>query len=383
MKHKKKIAYISGTRADFGLMTPVLKAIEKSKKLSLQMYVTGMHLMPLFGETITDVKKLFPKAQRIEGVFNTDNRSGMAQFAGMFFPKVVDAFTKDRPDFVLILGDRVEMLVIAVVCLYLGIPTGHLHGGERTTTIDDAARHAISKLASLHLTTTRDSAGRLKKMGEEEWRIHIVGAPALDTIRSETLPTREELGAKIGIDATKPYILVVQHPVSGETDEAGEQMNETLAAVKSLTLPVVVIYPNADTGGKEIIAEIEKEKGNPFFHIFPNIAHTDFLALQCFASVWVGNSSGALIESASFGTPVVNIGTRQNGRIRGENVTDVGYDMKAIKKALEKSLFDTDYRVALKKSKNPWGDGKTGPRVAKFLEKLTIDAKLLNKQIGN
>lgn len=378
----KKIAYISGTRADFGLMTPVLNAIRKSDALSLQVYATGMHLMPEFGETAREVERLFPDTKRIEAVVETDDRAGQAAFAGTLLPNVVSAFTTDRPDFVLILGDRVEMLTIALACAYLGIPTGHLHGGEKTGTVDEVARHAISKLVSVHFTTTENSAERLKKMGEDEWRIHVVGAPALDTILHQTLSTREEVYGKLKLDSSLPFILVLQHAVSEEAEDAGKQMIETLEAVKSCKLPVVVVYPNSDPGGKKIIACIEKEKNNPLFRILKNLPHTDFLALEREAVAWVGNSSGALIESSSFGTPVVNVGTRQQGRERGRNVINAGYNREEIAKALEKCLHDDVYRSALKKFRNPWGDGKTGPRVAEVLEKLVLSPKLLAKQIS-
>ena len=381
MRDKKKIAYVTGTRADFGLMTPVLRAIEKSEKLSLAVFATGMHLMSEFGATMHEVEELFPRAKRIEAVFETDNRKGMATFAGTLFPKVVSIFSKERPDFVLLLGDRVEMLAVAVACLYLGIPTGHLHGGERTATVDEVARHAISKLSSLHFPATADSAGRLKRMGEEEWRIHIVGAPALDTIVNEKLPTRGELCERLKINPSQKFILVVQHAVSEEADRAGEQMRGTLAAVASFNLPVVVMYPNADAGGRRMIAEIEKRKNNPLFRLFPSVPHTMFLALERDAAVLVGNSSGALIESASFRTPVVNVGTRQNGRVRGGNVIDVGYSRDEIRAAIEKSLYDKAHLTGLRRVKNPWGDGKTAGRVVKVLERLPKKERLLAKQI--
>jgi len=380
MPTKKKIAYVSGTRADFGLMTPVLKAVSESGSLELKVYATGMHLMPLYGETVREVMWLFPDTERIEARIESDGREGAAKFAGALLPKVVEAFTKDRPHFVLLLGDRVEMLAVAVVCLYLGIPTGHLHGGERTATVDESARHAISKLASLHFTATKNSAERLMKMGEDEWRIHIVGAPALDTILHEQLPSREELAHRLGIDAGKPYLLLIQHPVSEECDVAGARVAETIAAVKSFGLPVVAVYPNADAGGKQIIAELEKERANPLFHIFQNLPHTDFLALEREAAVWVGNSSGALIESSSFKVPVVNVGMRQRGRERGGNVIDAGCDRKEIAAAIEKSLHDESYRAKLTNIVNPWGEGKTGAAIRKILDETHLDSRILAKQ---
>lgn len=378
---RKKIAYISGTRADFGLMTPVLRAIEQSKKLSLLVYATGMHLMPLYGETIREVTRVFPNAERIEAVIADDTPEGQAVFAGTLLPKVVAALTKKRPGFVLLLGDRLEMLVVALVCRYLGIPTGHLHGGERSATVDDSARHAISKLASLHFPATAASAERLKKMGEEAWRIQVVGAPALDTILHAKLPSREEVCDKLGTDPKHPFILVLQHPVSEEAEDAGKQMRETLAAVQSVGLPVVVIYPNADMGGQRMIAEIEKERGNPLLRIFSSIPYEMFLAIERDAAVWVGNSSAALIESPSFGVPVINIGTRQSGRERGENVIDVDYDRREVASAITRSL-DSVYRAKLHSVRNPYGDGKTAQKIARILERLEPRERLLAKQIA-
>ena len=378
---KKKIAYISGTRADFGLMTPILKAIDRNRYLDLQVYVTGIHLMKEFGHTIDAVKKEFPKTKKIEAVFKTDDRSGMADFTGEFLNQLVGVLDKDRPDLILTLGDRPEMLCAALAALYLGIPTGHVHGGEKTSTVDELARHAITKLAHIHFPATKESAERIKKMGEEDQRIHVVGAPALDVILNEKLPTREELFKELKIDPNQKVILVSQHPVSGEVKQAGKQIRETLAAVKKFGLSVVITYPHADAGGRKIIEAINREKNNPMFRIIPSLNYKKFLALEKECSVWVGNSSGAMIESSSFKTPAVNIGTRQMGRQRGDNVIDTGYDRYEIEKAIYKSLNDFKYQTKLKKVKSPWGDGKTGPRVAKLLENLKIDSKLLKKQI--
>lgn len=382
MPKKKKIAYVSGARADFGMMGSVLHSINKSRKLQLQIYATGMHLMPQFGRTIDEVKKEFDDVKIINSVFKTDDRMGMADFSGDFLKKLVKTFGEDNPDFVLIPVDRVEMLCVAAACLYLGIPSGQFHGGERTFTVDECARHAITKLCNLHFCATKESAERIKRMGEEKWRIHIVGAPSLDNILHQKLLDRKTLCRKLGVDCRKRIILLTQHPVSEEWEDAARQMRETLEAVKTFRLPVVAIYPNADSGGRSMIREINKEKNNPLFHIFPSLAYRDFLALEKEAAVWVGNSSAGMIESSSFKTPVVNVGTRQLGRQRGNNVIDVGYDRNEIKKAVEKSLFDKKYLAKLRKIKNPWGDGKTGPRVVKILEQLEINRKLLAKQIA-
>lgn len=377
----KKIAYISGTRADFGLMTSVLKAIEQSDKLQLKLYATGMHLMPEFGHTFDYVKKQFPDTKIIPATFTSDDRFGMARFTGDYLKEAVNILNQDKPDLILVLGDRVEMLCTAMLSVYLGIPSAQLQGGDKTATVDEIARHAVTKLVSLHFAATQDSANRIKKMGEEEWRIHIVGAPALDIILNEQLPSREELFQKLNIDPLKKVILVIQHPVSEEIRETGKQMAETLEAVESFGMPVVVIYPNADSGGREMIKVIEKYSNNPRFHIFKSLEYKDFLALEREAAVMVGNSSAGIIESASFYLPVVNIGDRQKGRSQSANVLNVGYNKSEIIEAIKKSLQDKQYIDMLKKVKNVWGDGKTSVKVVSILEGLEFNQRLLTKQI--
>lgn len=388
MKHRKKlikkIAYVTGTRADFGLMTPILHAIKQSPKLTLQVYATGIHCMAEFGNTVAEVKKEFPNCVTIPVAFDTGVRRSLAEFAGVFIKKLVREFKNKRPDFVLVLGDRVEMLCAAFVCLYLGIPVGHVHGGDKTETVDDSARHAITKMSAVHFTATRQAAERVIQMGEAAERVHVVGAPALDVILHQKLPTRKELFADLQLGKAKQVILVTQYPVTEFTkniEQAGPNMAETIAAVKSFHLPVVVVYPNADDGGRQIIDVMNREKTNPLFHIFPSLPYKQFLALEREAAVWVGNSSGAMIESASFQTPVVQVGSRQAGRLHGNNVITVGYKRKEIIAAIKKSLYSHTYRQQLAKVKNPWGDGRAARRVVSILEKLKIDDALLRKQI--
>ena len=377
---RKKIAYISGTRADFGLMTPVLKAIEQSPKLSLSVYATGMHLMPEFGGTVREVEKLFPKARKIEAVFEGDDPRSMATFTNRFLSGVFDVFNADKPDFVLTLGDRREMLDVATACLSWTIPTGHIHGGEKTGTVDEVARHAITKLSHMHFPATRESAERLKRLGEEEWRIHVVGAPALDVILHSELPSKEAVKQYTAIN-TGEFILVTQHPTSENWERAGIEMRETLEAVKSFNMPIVVIYPNADRGSGDIIAEIERERNNPLFRVFRSIPYEMFLAIERDAAVWVGNSSAALIESASFRTPIVNVGSRQKGRERGSNVIDAGHNQKEITSAILMSLHDVTYRGSLKGVLNPYGNGTASQKIVKVLENLEPSEKLLAKHI--
>lgn len=379
---KKKIVFITGARADFGLMIPILKEIEKSDKFDLQIYATSVHLMKEFGYTFNEIKKEFPKVKAIKAFFSSDDRVGMAKFLGNFTAKWVDILSKDPPDLALIPCDRVEAFAAAVACHYMGIPICHVHGGEKTYTVDESARHAITKLSHIHFAATKGAALRLEKLGEEKRRIFVVGAPMLDTILHEKLPDRRRVLKKAGLNqSTERFILVTQHAVSEEYEEAGKQMEETIKAVKSFSLPVVLVYPPADAGGERIIKVIEKEKKNPLFHIFPHIPYRDFLALEREAAVWVGNSSAGIIESASFKTPVVNVGIRQLGRERSGNVIDVTCDAEEIRKAIKKSLYDVKFKKRISKIKSVWGDGKAARRVVKVLEDLELGSKLTTKQI--
>lgn len=377
----KKIAYVSGGRMDFGLMLPVLKAINKSSKLQLQVYYTGVHLMKQFGETWKLVKKEFPSAKAVKAVFETDDNYGMAKFAGKCTSLLVEALSKDKPDITLTLGDRAEMLSMATASVYLGIPSAQVHAGDKTFHVDEFVRHAISKLSHLFFAATKDSAVRLEKLGEEKWRIHLVGAPALDFIKNEKLFSRHEVCKKLGLDPKQKFILIVQHPVSSLQKQNANLMEKTIKAVKYFRLPVIVVYPNADAEGREMIKIVNKENKNPLFYIFPNLEFRIFLSLEKEASVFITNSSSGRIEAAAFATPVVNLGIRQLGRPFGKNVINVGHNGSEIIAAVKKSLFDKKYLKTIKKIKNPWGKGNAAKKIVKVLEKIKIDDKLLTKQI--
>lgn len=379
-KSFKTVAYVTGTRADFGLMTPVLQAIAGSTGLRLRLYATGMHLMPEFGMTADDVRRLFPEVIPLDVTCIGDDRGSMAAFEGALISKLAEVWMTDRPDIVLVLGDRVEMFAVAAACLYLGIPVAHLHGGDVSGSVDDVARHAITKLSQLHLPATEDAAARIRAMGEDPSRIQVVGAPALDVILNQPLPSRSEMASKLSLDAEKPFLLVTQHPVTESLSEAGTQVRTTLEAVMGMNQQTVIVYPNADAGGREMISVIEEYRQHPNARIVPSLPHTEFLALERDAAVWIGNSSAGVIESASFKTPVVNVGSRQTGRLRAANVIDVAHEREAIRAAVERALYDLAFRAALEDVTNPWGDGRTGERVATLLEQLEINEDFLNKR---
>lgn len=377
----RKILYISGTRADYGLMRETLLAIRRHPKLKVEIVATGMHLMPRFGLTIDEIKKDGFKIHKINATYKEDNKESMASFIGRFVQLLIKKIKIIKPDIILLLGDRGEILAGALVGAYLTIPTVHIHGGDTTSTVDEIARHAITKLSYIHFPATKNSAERIKKMGEDSWRIFTVGAPGLDSILNEELVSFNEIGKKYELNLSKPILLVIQHSITTEIEDAAQQMKETMEAIRELGYQTIVIYPNADPGGRRMIKVIEKYRKYPFIQIYRNIPRQEYLGLMKVADVMVGNSSSGIIEAPSFYLPVVNISTRQSDRERAENVIDVGCNKKEIKKAIKKALFDKKFRQKVKKCKNPYGDGKTSIRITNILSKIKINKKLLNKKL--
>ncbi len=376
----RNIAFISGSRSDYGLEMPLLQAIKKTKEIKLQFYATGMHLMPKFGYTIDLIKRDFPNVGTINVKFEGDLKESTAVFAGKLLQAVVYEFKRNRPDIVIVHGDRVEMMCTSLAALYLGIPIAHIQGGDKTSTVDDSVRHAITKLANLHFPATEESAQRIRLMGEETWRIHVVGSMGIDALLEVKTLSREELFKVLDLPFSSKFLLVLYHPVSEEVEKAGEQMQNIFSAVTRFNLPVVVIYPNADPGSNAIIKKIKDHQRNPLFRVFANLDHSTFISLEKEVDCWIGNSSAGIVESASFKTPVVNVGVRQKGREKGNNVIDTGYSEDEIYQAIHKSLFDESYLKTIQSCVNPWGDVKATERILRILENTPIDSKLLTKK---
>lgn len=378
---KRKILYISGTRADYGLMRPVLKKLEKSQEIELDLVITGMHMMEEFGMTINEIKKDGFKTHEIKKDFPEDNKFAALNFIGNFIIIFGNVVEKINPDIILLLGDRAEMLAGAIVGTYLNIPIAHLHGGEISSTVDEYARHAITKLSNIHLAATEKSAERIKKMGEAPENVFVVGAPGLDNIFEEDLIKPHELSKRYGIDLSEPIIIMVQHPVSLESEDSSSQIIETLEAIVDNEYQTIVIFPNADAGGREIIKTIKDYEKYPFIKTFKNIPNKDFLSLMNIASVMIGNSSSGIIEAPSLGLPAVNIGSRQDGRERGQNIIDVGYNRSEIEIAIDKAINDNEFKKLVKKCQNPYGNGNASTKIVKILSEIQLDQNLLKKQL--
>lgn len=378
----RKILYISGTRADYGLMRNTLIRASKCRKLKIEVAATGMHLMAEFGRTIDEIKRDNIKTYVVKSVYEDDSRESMSNFIGDFIVKLTEKIKNIRPDMILVLGDRAEMLAGAIVGSYLMIPAVHIHGGDISSNVDEITRHAITKLSHIHLAATKRSAERIIKMGEHRSRVFVVGAPGLEDILCEELISRENIAKKYNLDTPTPFLLVTQHPESTSDRQASNQMRKTMEAIKELRCQAVVIYPNADSGGRGMIKIIEKYRKYSFIHIYKNIFRKDYISLMNIAGAIIGNSSSGIIEAPSFYLPCINIGSRQEGRERAKNVIDVKCNKDCIKRAIKQALYSTALKERLKKYKNPYGDGKVSGKIIEKLCNIKINDKLLQKRIA-
>ncbi len=378
----RKITVVTGTRAEYGILNPVLKAVETRQEMELSLIATGMHLSHDFGYTVRDIEKDgFRIDATVDMLLSSDKSGAMAKSIGLGIIGMAQAYEQLRPDIILVLGDRVEPLAAVIAGAYMNIPVAHIHGGDICGNIDDSVRHAITKLSHIHFPATKKSADRIIRMGEEEWRVHAVGSPSLDVLLNEPVLSVDVLMKELEIDLAKPLILVIQHPVTTQMNEAPTQMRETLEAIVEMGYDTVVIYPNSDAGGRSMIDVIREFEEYHFIKIMKSLARKKYLGLMKAASVMIGNSSSGLIDAPSFGLPVVNIGIRQGGRERGNNVIDVGHDRIEIMRAVEKALSDEEFLTKVKVCDNPYGDGKTGARIAEILSGLEITPKLLCKEM--
>lgn len=382
MTKRRRIAAITGTRAEYGIIRPVLEEIAAHPNLELVLIVMAQHLSPDFGYTIREIEQDgFKIGARVETLLSSDSLGGMTRALGLAVIELTQAIEMIQPDIIMVTGDRGEMLAGAIVGAHMNIPVAHLHGGEVSGTVDELIRHAITKFAHIHFAATEQSAQRIKQLGEDERRIFIVGAVGLDEIRKGKFLRRDHVLRKLNFDGSKPILLVSQHPVTTEIDEADHQMRETMEAIKDLGLQTVLIYPNSDAGGRKMRQVIEEYLDLEFIRVFKNISRDMYLGVMNVADVMIGNSSSGIIEAPFFQLPFINIGTRQQGRQRAGNVIDVPYERQKIKEAIEYVLNNRDFRSAIGKVQNPYDLGMSGPKIAKILATIEINRDLVQKRL--
>lgn len=378
----RKIGVVTGTRAEYGILQSLIQKINEDPGLELQLYVSGMHLSDEYGKSVDQIK--YPITARIDMHIKDKNEaSDMAHSVSYGINGFVEAFEKNKPDIIVVVGDRIEPFAAAIATIFLRIPLAHIHGGDSSPNVfDDKMRHALTKMASIHFPVSDKSMDRIIKMGEEEWRVHNVGAPQLDTVLNIKTLSKEELFKKYGLDAGKKTIMVLYHPTTTEWEKAGEQFRSVVdTLVQFDDCQKLIIYPNADAGGYKIIEEIKKLEDKPGYFVFKNLPYAEYISFMKNSNVLVGNSTSSIVEAPSLALPAVNVGLRQECRERANNVIDVPHNHEEIKKAIEKALHDEEFLKLVAKKESPYGDGHAAEKIISVLKNVELNDKLIKKRM--
>ena len=376
----RRVRYISGTRADFGLMRRTLQAIQDHPALDLSVIATGMHLSPAHGETVREIEAAdLPISARVPFPLQPATGATMARGVGIMIPAFVDALEADRPDILLLLGDRGEMLAGAVAAIHLNIPIAHVCGGERSGTVDEPVRHAVSKLSHLHFTATEEARERLIRMGEQAGHVLTVGAPGLDGLSDRPVADRDRLMREQDLDPGRPFALLVYHPVLQEAARAASDTTLLIDELLEAGCQILALAPNADAGSDGVREALERARAHPDVQLRTHLARETFLDALSVADLMVGNSSSGITEAASFGTPVLNVGQRQNLRERNANTTDAEIEPAAIAAGIRALLARGRYPVH-----NVYSlpGGTAAGRIAARLAEVVLDDALLMKVNG-
>ncbi|GGH17027.1 UDP-N-acetylglucosamine 2-epimerase [Silvibacterium dinghuense] len=378
---KRTIAVVTSSRADYSHLYWPLRDLADHPGVDLRLIVMASHLSPAFGATGKEIEKDgFSIAGRIECLLSSDSDIGMAKTIGVAVQSLADLLGAMRPDLLLLIADRYEMLAPASVALALRIPIAHIEGGEVSEgAIDDAVRNALTKMSHIHFTSTHGARARVLSMGEEPWRVHCAGAPSLDHLRRSTLLGCAELEKKLEIDLSRPPVLVAYHPVTLRSDTT-EEAEALFAALEQVDEPVFFCFPNADAGSYQIMERTRSflaKRGDG--RVFVNLDAVTYWSLLRHVRMLVGNSSSGIMETASFVLPTVNVGLRQKGRERARNVLDAAPDAADILAKICIAGSDA-FRASLAGMINPYGDGHAAERITRVLTDAPLGDALLIKQ---
>ena len=392
---KRKIAIFTGNRAEYGLQYPILRAVDRHPDLEYRLLVSGAHLDAQFGSTLDEIRQDgFHIDAEVKIEMDAASLFATAQAIGSGVLAISQALADIKPDLMVVYADRFEGLAAVVAATQMNVPTAHVEGGDLTEggALDDSVRHAMTKLAHLHFTTNQQASNRILAMGEEAWRVHTVGFPAIDLISEGRYAQPEDIAQRLALDLARPVVLFTQHSVTTEFDQAAAQLLPSLAAIEELAatgVQVLLTYPNNDAGGRQIIEQLDafaarrvpgtqvhRSLGRHTYHGVLALANDAGRRVAC-----VGNSSSGLKETPAFGCPTVNIGSRQDGRLRGENVLDAGYDAQAIVAAVQRCLHDEAFRQRCRVAENPYWLGDAGPKIAQVLASVPLDQALIRKRM--
>jgi UDP-hydrolysing UDP-N-acetyl-D-glucosamine 2-epimerase len=381
---KRKIAVVTTSRADYSHLYWPLKDLSAHPQVDLKLIVVGSHLSPEFGHTVREIERDgFPIAGKVECLLSSDSDVGMAKTIGVATLSLADLLGQMRPDLLLLIADRYEMLAPASVALALRIPIAHIEGGEISEgAIDDAVRNALTMMSHVHFTSTHDARQRIISMGEEPWRVHRAGAPSLDHLRRQTLFSREQMESRLKIKLKNPAILVTYHPVTIARDTTVEA-DALFSALATLQEQLLFCYPNADAGSRDLIARTRSfAAARADSHVFVNLDALTYWSLLRQVDVVLGNSSSGIMETPSFAIPTINVGLRQQGRERARNILDAAPDADTILRAVHTAKSD-EFRRSLEGMSNPYGDGVASQKIVEVLTTVPLGQDLLMKRHGS
>lgn len=392
---KRSIAVFTGNRAEYGLQFPILRAIDNHPDLDYKLLVSGAHLDANFGSTLNEIQRDgFHIESEIKIEMDAKSLFATAQAIGSGVLEISKVLDKLKPDIMVVYADRFEGFAAVIAATQMNIPTAHIEGGDLTEggALDDSVRHAMTKLSHLHFTTNSQASNRILAMGEEPWRVHTVGFPAIDLIAEGNFASKVEVLETLSLDPMRPIVLFTQHSVTTEFSEARSQITPSLDAITRLAregVQIVLTYPNNDAGGKDIIealsafqleelqnTQVMRSLGRYLYHGVLALARESDLRVVC-----LGNSSSGLKETPAFGCPTVNIGSRQDGRLRGENVLDADYSSDQIYAAVNKGLYEEEFRELCRNANNPYWLGEAGPKIANILATTALDQNLIRKKM--
>jgi len=377
---KRKILIVTERRADYSKFSPVIKEIEKSKKLDYSLIVTGSHLLKEHGNTINEIKNDGFKISSTFQMYSKNRRdtgSEMVTSLGTAIIKLSKIVEKINPDIILSGFDIGANFAVAIVGAHMNILVAHMEGGEVTGTIDESIRHATTKFSHVHFTTNKAATNRLIKLGENPKYVYTVGNPSLDNIKKIPKISKNDLENEFKIDLDKPFVIIMQHTVTSEIEEGEKNILQTLEAISELGIQAIIIHGNADFGYKKISKIIERYN----IKHYKTLSFTKYINLLKYSTALVGNSSSGKMEAPFLKIPSINIGTRQSGRPKTISVIDIPYDKNKIKKAILKTIKDKNFLQKIKKQKNIYGDGNSSKKIIRILETINLDKISIQKKL--
>lgn len=378
----RTIGVATFARAEYSSCRPLLQVLRERADVRLQLWVGGMHLDPRFGETWREIERDgFAIHERIAMPMEDDSPESVTMALGHGIMGFARGLARSRPDILVLVADRTELLAAASAALIFNVPVAHISGGDVTEgAIDDQVRNAVSRMSHLHFVAMEEHAARLIRTGEEAWRVHVTGDPALDALRAITLLGRTELEGELGLPLVPPVMVLTHHPATLGSESAATEIGEVIAAVEPMPGTLIITYPNADAGHGAIVERLrDLARRRPQTALIASLGQERYYSLLALADVMLGNSSSGIWEAPSFQLPVVNIGDRQRGRRRAGNVIDVPAERQAVAAALAQALR-SGFRRGLAGLTNPYGDGQAASRIAARLLDLPLDATLLRKR---